>query len=964
MRGSSVYSGNARSSSPPGRVLVEGTPSSSSRSNDTQSQSQAFRSHSQYGESQDAGGDTQLSDLFPPGQGESMEAELAGLVNAQPLDFDHAHDHGQQGQQKDSTQSQESYASTEPSSSYERLANQDPFSPVPEATQPAHASSDETQPPDYSTPSHAVDVSSIIRDHEYYNEKGQYVLPSVPSANRSSDMTRSSVPRGRLIELVAPHKRYRYQNVITSTNATAGPSTEQTTARAIANSSAGFDELAETQPPDVSLSLASGGDQTQPSVERDFVTVPRRTLPPRTRVLHALAGHQQSPKTDFVPDSEETRIVPDSDPPMPSPAKPATAQFSPVKPRSRLGLQSEEEVLRTVIEPAFRSVLPATEEEDEDEEEVPLAAAMQSAKAKGKRKASDPSASAEHKSPPSPAKKMGPAPLARHKASAQKSSSWKHAVVPSSDPREQVEDATLRPKSSKPRTPVEQIAPPLVRPRSAPRQAKLAAQARLHESSDEDEVKDTVALDQKDDGEGTQLADDDMDVDSPEVTAKPTRNGKRKRIISSSARKNSSKGNGARTPKENLSTPATRPTKRLKSASNARSLGGTATRVFALWKQDGHYYSGTVHSQVELGKYDIHFDDGDSSQVELKHMRACRLRQGDNVLLQGATKAVVVKPPSSGTAGHQPGDEVLLDLDEDGEESVQVQSIRLAPRLACEPTPSRLSAPSESSLRGGRKTLNKTGLVITFSPKYEEKERASLNAEIRRNGGVVLDDWTSLFAMDGTIAQKGNRWCLKADDIKWSDRKDVDRAFLVSDDYSHKPKYLLALALGIPCLSVEWVRQVAMEQTDVDWQPYLLPAGFSVHLDTRVSQLIDLDWGNSVHHLTEITDNPVPHKVFTGKSILCVSPLFVPCRHKTKKNSNGGQDSVPLITLCMGADTVEAVTDERHASHDIREYDYIVVRDKQECKRLSVYEHCVDMDWVKDCLISGRLVPLPSRSKL
>ncbi|KAJ2994442.1 hypothetical protein NUW54_g7551 [Trametes sanguinea] len=360
-------------------------------------------------------------------------------------------------------------------------------------------------------------------------------------------------------------------------------------------------------------------------------------------------------------------------------------------------------------------------------------------------------------------------------------------------------------------------------------------------------------------------------------------------------------------------------------------------------------------------------------------MRACRLRKGDNVLIHGNAKAVVIKPPTSSAAGHQAEDEVLLDLDEDGEEPFQVQNIRLAPRTVsfewtdrmlsedailpvirpklsrASPTPSRLSAPSEGSVRAGRKPLNKTGLVITLSPNYGGKDREALTSEIRRNGGVVLDEWTTLFAMDGTITQKGQRWSLTTNDIKWKNRNDVDRAFLISDEHIQKPKYLMALALGIPCVSVDWVREVVEKQMDLDWQPYLLPAGFSNHLHTRVSQLIDVDWGNSKHHLTDIATSQVPSKVFSGKSIVCVSPDFVPGRQRGKKNDNSSIDSVPRIILCMGADTVEAVTDEKYASHDIREYDYIVLREKQAFERLRGYERCVDVNWVKDCLISGRL---------
>lgn len=40
--------------------------------------------------------------------------------------------------------------------------------------------------------------------------------------------------------------------------------------------------------------------------------------------------------------------------------------------------------------------------------------------------------------------------------------------------------------------------------------------------------------------------------------------------------------------------------------------------------------------------------------------------------------------------------------------------------------------------------------------------------------------------------------------------------------------------------------------------------------------MVDLDWGNSIQHLTEIMSNTVAFKLFTNLSILCVAPEFVP----------------------------------------------------------------------------------------
>ena len=53
-------------------------------------------------------------------------------------------------------------------------------------------------------------------------------------------------------------------------------------------------------------------------------------------------------------------------------------------------------------------------------------------------------------------------------------------------------------------------------------------------------------------------------------------------------------------------------------------------------------------------------------------------------------------------------------------------------------------------------------------------------------------------------------------------------------------------------------------------------------LDARVSQYVDLDWGNSPAHLTDIMTYNVPPKVFRGKSLLCLSNDYLPKNNKLK----------------------------------------------------------------------------------
>ncbi|KAI0670390.1 hypothetical protein C8Q78DRAFT_1079362 [Trametes maxima] len=982
-------------SSPSGKVLVADTPSHSSHSNDSQSQSQS-QPHildSPDVESQQSGGDSQVSDFFPPGQHQLMEAELAGLVGGPTIDTDNENDYGASGLPP--TQPTQSDASTQPSSSYERLLNQDPFAPIPATTQPVHNSvvTEETQAVDYSNESHPeTDVQSLSIDHDFYNDNGQMVFPSVPSAARSADTARSAIPRG-LIGLVAPHKRYRYQEL----SPTPGPSTQRVptvATAATANTTIERPSLDETQSADISaVDTSVSVPETQPSdlsvpasIGSESIPPPpvKRALPTATHALQSIRARRSSPQ--IIPDSEETRIVPDSDPPIPPPdtppAGPPTAESSPVKSRSRRGLQSEDEVLRTVTRQATApSVSAIPEEEEEEEEDVPLAVTVQSAKAKGKRKAVDvsPEGSPTKRKPkdtPKSPRRANPTHFLRDHAAG----SWKDVIIPSSDPQEQREDAVAQAKAVKPKVP----STPIAKSRRAPRQAKLAAREHLRESPSDEENKDgdVVMPDQaaEDDDKDTIPAEDEMDVDPPNTAAK--RGSKRKRAASSSTTK---KASSSRVPKEEASTPATRPTKRLKSSSASRIAGGTATRVFALWRNIGYYYPGTVRAAEGGGRYKIHFDDNDKSPVELKHMRLCRLHKGDHVHYregQRSIRATVLDAPACDATGqHRADDEILISSESGSEERVPVQGLCVVARTiscewadrvlaedaivpACPQKPASVSpTPDGGDTQNGDKNaannaLAKAGFVVTLAPQgaAKDKDKEALMAKIRQAGGVVFKDWTELFALGGDLTAK--RWTLKAEDIEWKGPENVNKVFLISDDIHQKAKFLIALALGIPCISTDWLDAVKKETAFVDWNPYLLPAGFSDHLNTRISQLVDVDFGSCDEQLTEIARNPVPAKVFSGKKILCIAPQFV-----LKKNGNGNQaaEAVPRIILCMGAATVEAVKTTNGASLGLDKYDYIVVREESE--RIKTAKNCVDISWVKDCLITGRLLPVPKWSQ-
>jgi hypothetical protein len=439
-------------------------------------------------------------------------------------------------------------------------------------------------------------------------------------------------------------------------------------------------------------------------------------------------------------------------------------------------------------------------------------------------------------------------------------------------------------------------------------------------TADEDEDgSDEAPKMEKEEEEETELADNhylDDDFDSDEDKPGPsTRKRKRAKAKGKGKAKPVSKAS-TKVAKRAESAPLERNTRALRSlaaASTSRMINGQATRVFALWKADGHFYPGTIHSFQGGTRYLVKFDDNTDDEVDILRMRANGLRVGDNIILvRRNEKAKVVddsRLDSEGIIGAEFHNGDGLERIDVGTASIRIAARTISSQWAdrmldhdsivtkirqkpLKHSPSKLSLASTTSGRG--RALLKTGIAISLSPKYDNQQgdREKLESLIQSNGGSVIGEWFSVISMNGVYSQSNKRWVAYGQDIEWIGKASLERIFLLADDPCYKPKYLIALALGIPCLSLNWLHDVLkmvsfiphlilfrlniVRQGEEDWQPYLLPQGTSQTLDARVSQFVDLDWCNSTDHLTDIMKNKVASKLFDGSSILCLGADFVP----------------------------------------------------------------------------------------
>ena len=73
-------------------------------------------------------------------------------------------------------------------------------------------------------------------------------------------------------------------------------------------------------------------------------------------------------------------------------------------------------------------------------------------------------------------------------------------------------------------------------------------------------------------------------------------------------------------------------------------------------------------------------------------------------------------------------------------------------------------------------------------------------------------------------------------------------------------------------------------------------------------------------------------------------------------DANDGR-SIARIIVSMGAARVEAVPELKYSSDpDLEAFHYVVVKDLHERPSIGG-EKFVSMEWVKDCLIAGRMFP-------
>ncbi|GAA5910162.1 uncharacterized protein JCM6883_001095 [Sporobolomyces salmoneus] len=303
--------------------------------------------------------------------------------------------------------------------------------------------------------------------------------------------------------------------------------------------------------------------------------------------------------------------------------------------------------------------------------------------------------------------------------------------------------------------------------------------------------------------------------------------------------------------------------------------------------------------------------------------------------------------------------------------------------LVSAPTRPNVGAFKMNDLNSG--LLSRTAFIITYassgsthSPnepnikEVKQSDRDGLLEKIKAAGGTVID-WANLFEARVDSRTGKPQVFFPSDDFA-----QIDTIILLADRSITTIKYLIALALGIPCCSIEFALATIREGTRIDFESFLLPAGY-------LDPLKFFGLGGQLRALRKSTYNldSLEHAQ-QGEGILKDQSFLVimekPGKTKDDKLEFNKHAYVILSLLsCCSASRIDFLTlpfDSSAASkpfssnssefvksasiysHVFLDFDESKTKMENAVKPLLTgHKGIVNMNWVKQCLMTGRLQP-------
>ncbi|KAK4058821.1 hypothetical protein OIO90_000267 [Microbotryomycetes sp. JL221] len=427
-------------------------------------------------------------------------------------------------------------------------------------------------------------------------------------------------------------------------------------------------------------------------------------------------------------------------------------------------------------------------------------------------------------------------------------------------------------------------------------------------------------------------------------------------------------------------------------AKGAKSLSTAPfIRVMGLWRDDGWMYPATILS-TSTGHARVKFEDGAIGKLQFAELRRCELRPDDVIhIYDDATGGPSTTQPDYAViccveeANHdlkagalESQDEIIarpiksatttaMGDDRSNIARLKVAGICIRPEHVSRLDDRRLT-PREIAQFEGRSnqgpvnalplldvpaapevehpTINKrAGLFArtAFVMTKVDHDRQQIETSIQDKGGTVLDIDQFMQVVTGRKGQNVSVHFVTAP------YRDIDTILLLADRPSTTPKYLISLALGIPCVCAKFVLQSVSEGVRLDWRDFALSSGTLQSLGTSVVGAQIRSMTKTSFDLASIVSFRQNFGIFRGRAVLLV--WTKPTKASVEMRS------VLTILAAAGALKVDFVSKSGTAG-DASNYDHVILEDGQKRPAsMSTHSGVGSLTWLKQCLIAGRVLP-------
>ncbi|BGP22628.1 BRCT domain containing protein [Rhodotorula toruloides] len=435
-------------------------------------------------------------------------------------------------------------------------------------------------------------------------------------------------------------------------------------------------------------------------------------------------------------------------------------------------------------------------------------------------------------------------------------------------------------------------------------------------------------------------------------------------------------------------------------------LSSTApfSRVLALWRDNCLFYPATA-TAVTGGLFQVLFDDNSKGKLHPHEIRRCEFHVGDLIYyrgdevdtetqaqaLDGEARVLRVERDGEAVKGSLERDDIIVATstrDEEGRvHRLRVEAVCVLPYRSQQLDDRRLTADELARFEGregvvlqslpllklpkpvdiepfernskSQRLFSKTAFIITYASGkssgggHMPADREAYVEELEGHGATIIE-WQHLFTVNAPAKSTDSPDLF----FPMIDFEEIEEVFLLADRACTTVKYLVALALGVPCLSREFPVQCIKECVRLDWRSFLLTSGHVQQLGThgaggQLRALLKQSFG-----LPSLVETFRKGGVFKDKSFLVVLKKA----GKSKNESEQNKHAYTLLSLlaCASARHVHFVSSPLDAS-SASGYDHVFLDDDSLPlalpSALKNHKGLVNIVWVKQCLMAGRSLP-------